>query len=352
MTSRASRYAIGIALLALLLAGGRAGAFCLAPSIPLIPDHGVWGCLSVGAGGPSGTTRFDSAPEGETLADSQGDSGPEGQDAFAAYEGQLSTGSLGAVASGSKPALAQIGGAGGEASLTLKDTLVFTVPPGDYPVDVYATITGSVEGTVSSEGTFTFGSAFSGLRTTFLFNAGSSFEPEDEFHEYAFRSVGGVATEEGEADFTLRTLIAPAGIYGTPRNTAAVVGATLFVEASAVSSGVFDQATSASADFLDTASFLEIEVPPGVTWTSVSGVFLPEPAPVALLLVGAAVLGVASVARGRTGSGTRDGLRREVGDPEEGGPTRPQPHPRDTISYGAPRTWTTWWTQIGISVAQ
>jgi hypothetical protein len=157
----------------------------------------------------------------------------------------------------------------GRAYVGMHDTLHFTVPSGVYTTNLVVTLSGVITGTIT---TTQHGQA-GGSASAQLSGAGAPV-------------VAGGEAREGETilvnrPFALSTTILYAGTYYTDYVTDVIVDLTIggpgLLQASATISNPnpFDITVSrASLDFSHTLQITAMDVPPGVTWYSDSGVFL------------------------------------------------------------------------------
>lgn len=251
-----------------------------------------------------GTVKAHAGPDGVYLdrdtdtsgltasSDSGVSSGTTGAVAKSSYFANLATGSLGTYISGDNPYNGTyiFGGsaAGAEAHAYFSDKLKFTIPAGTYDHDLYATLSGYVNGSISVFG----GSAY---EIGYFFLGTNGFElPKSETEIVA--DISGTVSKTFSKTFDLTTRILSKGTILTSQSTVAVrvTGELLgHGTASYLYPCVGEPHTSMLCDFSNTGGFSSVIVPEGVTWTSKSGVFLTEatvvPVPGALLLGGIGV---------------------------------------------------------------
>ena len=265
----------------------------------LIPSQ-AYATYSVGGdlyayAGPDGDIVNRSTSGLTASSDSGVSSGSMEAVAVSMYFANLATGSLGTYISGDNPNASLYGGgsAAAEASAYFTDTLQLTISPGTYDEDLYVTLSGYVNGSLSAFGwdgkdrfcnVYQIGSFFIGGG---LGSDTFTLEKSDT-HTYADDSGSVVSTTYSQT-FDLTARILYAGTYSTERTANVSVSASLFGKGSAfnlyVSTG--DESSSMLSDFYSTGGFSSFNVPEGVTWISDSGVFLiPEPATICLLGLG------------------------------------------------------------------
>jgi hypothetical protein len=152
-----------------------------------------------------------------------------------------------------------------------EDTLLFRVPAGTYPDGLIAKALGSVGGHVGKSGLGT--EAFAGFHARLGPALSGSFSGKVELQSYDDDQV--VVVDE---PFVLEaTLIPP----GTVLSDSIIVELQITAEfgnpslgANTWAGGIYE--AWSQSDFANSLSVDSITVPPGVTWTSVSGVFLTQ----------------------------------------------------------------------------
>lgn len=251
----------------------------------------IQGDLNASAAGGQSISR-DVLPKPVTsLADSGTSTGTYGNYAYGAYFADLSTATLGTIVHGYgvRTDAAEAGGASLEVMVAFADSLTVTIPVGFYPDDLYVSVRGHVEGSLSARGSD--GSRHSSVYQIYRFRLGGTLGSMEEYLP--------IDVEDGEApishskDFTLSARVLYGGTTLTsPRDAVLVVSAFLKGRGGALATYPpnGDATTEIVADFYNTGSFTSVEVPQGATWVSDSGVFLPEPGTLSVVLLGASVL--------------------------------------------------------------
>ncbi len=229
---------------------------------------------------------------GETSVDlSLSLEGPDSNRADATVVASLEAGWIRGFASGITPEnpSGETGGiAVGRARGELEDRLTFTVAPGTYAVDVIVSVSGTVSGNFSVAG-----GGSSSARAVFS----ASFGSEDS--DFTWDDEDGSAFLE---DFVLsRQLVSEGTTLVDPRVVGVPVSVSLYVSGQSSGGGTV---SSGTADFSQSARFLQVEVPDGVTWESESTVFLLLPEPSVGLMFGSALLVVAALRRPQAQEGS------------------------------------------------
>jgi hypothetical protein len=178
-----------------------------------------------------------------------------------------------------------------EASVGMFDTLNFSIPSGNYSSDLKLTLTGRATGTIT---------------TTQDGMSGGSFAAQLASDIIAEDFITGYQNIQVDIPFTLSVVILPAGDYGTTSSSQANVELSLghqrTLQAAATMGNYSALVSMSSVDFGGTLQIIAMDVPPGVTWYSDSGVFLselstPVPEPSTFLLLGAGLGGLALIRR-------------------------------------------------------
>ncbi len=218
-------------------------------------------------------------------ADQMEHTGLHGELSVARYLADLTSGRLGTYVRGYKPPVdfANPQGAGGQAQVNCWDTLRFTVPAGQYPSGLVATLRGRLTGNLMAVGHGEDGDSSAGLYALVVFQGAGS--PPGSDHRWVYNVGVGpdVSPRVLSEAFVVSTWLAmPGDNYILPRTTQVSFAARLEGSASAVGWTAPGQGAEAVSDFGGSVQLLAVESPPGVTWTSDSGVFLagsPGPAP-------------------------------------------------------------------------
>ncbi len=180
------------------------------------------------------------------------------------------------------------GSASAEAWGVFNNHVTFTVEPDYYPDGVYVNATGSLTGSLSATG-------FSGNGNVSVFSQ-ARLGPMGNLWTFTDGFNLADTTHVINEVFTMNNeLVAPGTTLTEPLQVTLEAWATLRANA-----GVTHEGTSAdyTSNFLSTLSYDTLDAPDGVTWTSASGTFLPEPS--MLLLFG---LGYPLLRRRRQGLG-------------------------------------------------
>jgi hypothetical protein len=211
--------------------------------------------------------------------------GRHGELSVARYHADLASGRMGTYVRGYKPPTDYYlpTGAGGQAEVTCMDTLRFTVPAGYYPSGLVAILrgrlTGSLKAVGRTGGDFSHASQFASV----VFQGAGSPPGSDYRWAYNMSVLPEQSPQVVSETFVLSTWLAlPGDNYTLPRKRQVSFAARLQATASAVGWTVPGQEAEGISDFGGSVQLLAVEVPPGVTWTSDSGVFLagrPGPGP-------------------------------------------------------------------------
>ena len=234
-------------------------------------------------------------------SDSGVSSGSLGAVAESRYFANLATASLGTYIYGDNPgAILYHSSASADAYAHFNDTLQLTISPGTYNEDVYVTLSGYVNGSLSASG-WNGNDNVAAARYSNVYEVGSFFIggglgsdtftlEKSDTETYADKSHS-VVSRTFSQTFDLTARILYAGTYSAERTANVSVSASLLGKGSALNfygCGYADESSSMLSDFYSTGGFSSFNVPDGVTWTSDSGVFLTEatvvPVPGAVLL--------------------------------------------------------------------
>jgi len=263
---------LGLALASWLLLPGAAAAF----------PYEIEGSLNVAAEGAGGNQIIRSlGPLAvTTLADQEQVVGAQTAHGDARYFADLATGTLGAFAfaeNGCDPGCLSWTLSQAEAQVRMQDTLAVVVPAGYYEQGVYAELRGVIEGSLWAS------SPYDPLVWALL---------DWEVKANAFRNHDRIVVNdqllpvEAPVSIDLR-LVGPGESVWEQTTFEVLVSAKL--ETSVYPHSLSTDA-NAGSDFYGTLRIDSFTVPQGVSWTSASGVFLPEPANAAQIAAALAAL--------------------------------------------------------------
>jgi len=227
----------------------------------------VYGLADVSAGGNGEKVEDFYVPQ-TAIADGVVVHGAQMDSAIGMYKANLATGIIGTYISGFS---ASDWTAGGRARASFSENLSLEFPAGYYDTDQYVEVEGQLTGTLSASGCDLYNRC-SSASVSYSFWLGTH-AGNDYFS-------GNPSVSSGDAGFTintkfkLRALIVRAGTtFSTPTELGVAVSADLSGNATAITQEGLDFA-NALHDFYQSGRLLAVHVPPGVTWTSESGVFL------------------------------------------------------------------------------
>jgi hypothetical protein len=211
--------------------------------------------------------------------------GRHGQWSVARYHVDLASGQIGTYVLGYNPPKEGVvpEGAGGQAKVGCVDTLRFTVPAGHYPSGLVATLRGRLSGYLAAVGRTGTDFSYASQYALVVFQGAGSPPGSDYRWAYNVSVLPEQAPRTVSEAFVLSTWLAiPGDNYTLPRTRQVSFAASLEAQASAVGWTAPGQEAKGISDFGGSLRLLAVESPPGVTWTSDSGVFLagrPGPAP-------------------------------------------------------------------------
>lgn len=206
--------------------------------------------------------------------------GAQNQFSVAAYHADLQRGRVGTFAQGLRPAVAYIPGAVAHAKAGFWETLDFTIPSGEYPNGLVAVLHGRLTGQMTAWGWYGAGTpwSYASQTVTVAFSGPAGAPPSATTVLNYSKTVMQPESPFGLSQlFELKTWLAlPGERYASPRRRQVSLAATLEGYASALGGIAAEESTEACSDFGASAQLLAVEAPPGVTWTSASGVFLAD----------------------------------------------------------------------------
>jgi len=211
--------------------------------------------------------------------------GLHGQWSVARYHVDLASGRIGTYVRGYNPPKEGVvpEGAGAQAEVGCLDTLRFTVPAGHYPNGLVATLRGRLTGNLAAVGRVGSNFSYASQYALVVFQGGGSPPGSDYRWAYNVSVLPEQPPRAVSEAFVLSTWLAlPGDNYTLPRTRQVSFAARLEAHASAVGWTAPGQVSEGISDFGGSLRLLAMESPPGVTWTSASGVFLagrPGPAP-------------------------------------------------------------------------
>ncbi|MGA4579304.1 hypothetical protein [Limisphaera sp. VF-2] len=211
--------------------------------------------------------------------------GPNGELSVARYHADLASGRMGTYVRGYKPPVDFVNpaGAGGYALVECWDRLRFTIPAGSYPSGIVATLRGRLTGNLAAVGRAGINYSYASQYALVVFQGAGSPPGSDCRWAYNVSVVPEQSPRTVSEAFAVSTWLAmPGDNYPLPRTRQVSFAARLEAWASAASWTPRGQSADGVSDFGGSVQLLAVECPPGVTWTSDSGVFLtlfPEPAP-------------------------------------------------------------------------
>ena len=252
----------------------------------------IWAYATPGGGDP--ITRSLSYNTQPFVSDTATYAGYDGSMGQAQYFANLATGLIGTYVSGycPDPQGQGLGMSGsGTAEASFNDTLHLTIPSGTYNSDLYVTLSGFVNGYLSASGS-SLGNESNVYEVGEFKLIGPGYFPSNvgifslnvnDTHIYSSTSPKSISVS---FDFTVKILAA--STLDSPKTVDLTVSAWLKGKGAARTWR--NGSASMLSDFYTTGGFESFEVPDGVTWTSDSGVFIPEPATVLLLGLGSMML--------------------------------------------------------------
>jgi hypothetical protein len=198
-----------------------------------------------------------------------------GNQAEARWTADLARGSLSGYAHGSNAFVDVLGWrwANGDLQVWMKDTLTLQVPAGDYPQGAKVGLSGFVNGSLHSTGIDLYADATVRWEITLqrLDDYGSDHVQDSR------QAANGDAVAVSEPFAPAFQVLSPGSSLATPMSVTFRFLAQLQVITDTYDS-IANQHLEETADIEDTLQFVSVDAPPGTTWTSASGVFLPDPA--------------------------------------------------------------------------
>jgi MYXO-CTERM domain-containing protein len=215
-----------------------------------------------------------------------------GNQAEARWTADLALGSISGYAHGANAFADPVLGwryANGDLQAWMKDTLTLQLPAGDYPQGAKVGLSGFVNGSLKSSGIDLFADATVRWKIELQRLDDYGYDSVEDSRQAANGEMMDVAEPFAPAF----QVLSPGSSLATPKSVTFRFLAQLQVITDTYDS-LADQHLEETADFEDTLQFFSVDAPPGTTWTSASGVFLPEP--VAAAQAATALLALAALA--------------------------------------------------------
>jgi hypothetical protein len=237
--------------------------------------------------------HYGSAPF-TTLSDTMQIGGVYGQSSDASYHFDLAAGTMGNyVHVHNAPVIGVAAHANGTAysQISFTEWLDITIPAGTYAGDVNVVLNGSLEGSVSMTGTWSYPTKYPANQNQSV-SIGNTALGRAQAYPYPYGPGWLAATELPYVlndNFSLVLTMLPGGSTLTEPLTQTI---TVAANLSTTVQNYGNEYQSITGQFGNTLRLTSFIVPDGVTWTSESGVFLasvPEPATMGVLVIGIVV---------------------------------------------------------------
>jgi hypothetical protein len=245
------------------------------PAVAQALDYEIWAELRLQGMDFGGVNRYVDPVAATSLSDTDARTGSyAGNQAEASWSADLALGTLSGFAYGENafadPVL-RWRSANGDAQVSMKDTLTFRVPAGSYPSGARIGVSGVFNGSLYSSGVNPFADATVRWTLTLVQTDGYGADEIKDSRQVS----NGETLDVAEPLSVSFQLLAPGSTLANPMSATAYVRAELQVIADTYD-WLANQKLVERADFENTLQILSVDVPPGTTWTSASGVFLPE----------------------------------------------------------------------------
>jgi hypothetical protein len=239
-------------------------------------DYEIWAELRTQGTDISGVDRHVGPVAATSLSDRDERTGIyAGNRAEARWSADLALGTLSGFAYGENafadPVL-RWRSANGDAQVSMQDTLTLRVPAGSYPSGARIGLSGAFNGSLYSSGMDPFADALVRWKLSLEEVGGYGYGESKGSRQVS----NGETLDVAEPLSVSFQLLPPGSTLENPMSVKARVRAELVVAADTYGLGLANQKLVERADFENTLQILSVDVPPGTTWTSASGVFLPE----------------------------------------------------------------------------
>jgi hypothetical protein len=252
-------------------------ALAVGSAVPLSAsafDYEISGSLTIQGMDLTGANRSVGPVETTSLADQYSAIGSyAGNEAEARWSADLALGTLRGFAYGANEFSPGLGWrwANGDAHVWMKDTLTLELPAGSYPSGAAIGVSGIVNGSLQSTGIDLFSDATVRWSVQLQQLDGYGY---DEIQDDRTASNGETVAVAEPFSLSFQVL-SPGSNLTNPLTVTVRVLANLQVIADTYNS-LANQHLVEQTDLWNTMQILSVDAPQGATWTSASGVFLPE----------------------------------------------------------------------------
>ena len=268
----------------------------LVPSWTQASDYEISGNLRIQGMDFESVYRYVDPVAVTSLSDQDSRAGSyAGNEASARWSADHALGTLSGFAYGANAFAEGLGWrwATADAEVTLKDTLALEVPVGSYPDGATFGVSGIVNGSLQSSGSDLFADA----TVRWSIQVQRLGAPGYGSVEDSRTAQNGAIVAVSEPFAPAFQLLSPGAVLAAPMSVTVRVTAHLMVIADTYDAFAVEHLIE-QTDIEDTLEIRSVDVPPGTSWTSASGVFLPEPGSAAQ--AAAAVLAVVALRQRRT----------------------------------------------------